>query len=254
MDVVFFLKDYPSQKVHDLPWPGPVKLVGLDPPQSLMCGGADPRCSTAYSNMWNWLGGKQGVMPTLIAKYAPGATRVAFLGFSAAHGFLNPLLNNDADRAMIDAVILMDASFGGGKSGYVKAVKDAAQGKMLLATPTAFTGGDDSWQVVWEQAQQELGMQAEPYPVQAPMAQPSGGSFRLGKSAFYLRYVDPNNPKSGELPHWEMGKATAPMLEGYLIPYWRGELGGSDIPWAAIAGVALAAGGLGAAYYIWSRR
>ena len=251
--VVFFLKDYPSQAVQSLPWPEPVKLIGLDPPQSLMCGGVDPRCSTAYSNMWSWLGGSQGVMPTLLAKYAPDATRVAFLGFSAAHGFLNPLLNNDADRAMIDAVILMDASFGGGKSGYVKAVKDAAQGKMLLATPTAFTGGDDSWQAVWQQAQQELGMQAELYPARAPMPQPSGGSYRLGELAFYLRYANPQNPKTGEMPHWEMGKATPWMLEAYLIPYWSGELRGG-LPWGMIAGAALAVGGAAAAYHIWRSR
>jgi hypothetical protein len=189
-------------------------------------------------------------MPTLLAKYAPDATRVAFVGFSAAHGFLNPLLNNDSDRAMIDAVILMDASFGGGKGGYVKAVKDAALGKMLLASPTAFTGGDDSWQAVWHQAQQELGMQDEPYAARPPMPEPSGGAYRLGELAFYLRYVNPQNPQTGELPHWEMGKATPWMLQAYLIPYWRGELAKGAIPWSTLGGIALAVGGAVAAYYI----
>lgn len=254
-DVVFFLKAYPSKEIQALPW-GDVKLIGVDPPPNLMCEGKDPRCSTAYSNMWQWLKDADGrVLPNFLAHYAKGIEvgRIAFVGFSAAHGFLNPLTDNDADRADIDALILMDASFGGGKTGYRKYVVDAAKGTKLFATTTAFTGGDTSFSVVWAEAEDELGMPSVLEEAKPPMPQPSGGSYRLGELAYYLRYVDPNNPKSGELPHWEMGKVIAPMLEAYLIPYWRGDLrGGGAWKAAAWAGALVAMGYLG--YRLWRTR
>jgi len=248
-DVVFFLKSFPDTRVKALGWGSNVKLIGVDPPASLMCGGSDPRCSTAYSNLWNWLKGADGrVLPNFLAHFAPGISvgRVAFVGFSAAHGFLNPLANNDADRADIDAYVLLDSSFGGGKTGYVKFVEDAARGERLFVTTTSNTGGDDSFKDVWAKAQQELEENAKQVSARAPMPEPSGGTWKLGDLAFYLRYVDAKN--GSELPHWEMNKVLPAVLDAYLISYWNGRLGG--IPWGLVGGVALAAGGAYAALRI----
>ena len=247
-DVIFFLKSTPGKSAQ-LPWPDPnTKLIGLDP-GSLSCTGVDRLCSTAYSRMWSTYGGPQGrFVETMLKKHGvtnPG--RVAFVGYSASHGLLNPLANNDADRARISAYVLLDASFGGGKSGYVKFVKDAAQNKRMLVTTTSNTGGDDSWGPVWDQAEAELGEESRATEARAPVPQPSGGAWQLGKLAYYLRYVDQKG--NTELPHWEMGKVQTPLVQAYLLAYWQGKLGG--FPWGKALGAAIAAGGLYYGYRAW---
>jgi hypothetical protein len=244
-DVVFFLKS-PVPKGASAILPG-AKLIAIDPPASLMCGGSDPRCSTAYSNMWQWLRGSDGrVMPNLLAKYAPGISvnRVAFVGFSAAHGFLNPLTNNDADREAISALLLLDATFGGGKSGYVKFVEDAARGERLLVTTTSNTGGDESWKPVWKEASVRVGDTSEPVSARSPMPEPSGGVWRLGQDAYYYRFVDAKGQT--ELPHWEMHHITNAVLEAHLAPYW------SAVRWPMIVGGAIAVAGAAAAWRIYN--
>lgn len=210
MDGVFFLKAMPSKL------PSGMKGIALDPPAlGISCSGVDPRCSTAYSQMWQHFGGSSGVVKNLRKLYGIDG-RVAFVGFSAAHGFLNPLLNNDQDRADTSAVILMDATFGGGKDGYVKAAKDAMVNKLLLVTTTSNTGGDASWkQFVWDLAK-PLAVATTAVP---PMPVPSGGVKKAGQ-LWYYRYVD---AKGGtELPHWEMGKILPNVVQAHLIPYWSG--------------------------------
>lgn len=244
-DLVFFLKEY--GKGSDLHWPGPVKLIAVDPTE-WFCGGADKRCSTAYTNMHAAYAAAGGgnALPAFVERYARGVTdvgRIAFLGFSAAHGFLNPLLANPSDRAGVSAVLLLDATFGGGKTGYKAAALDAAHGKMLLATTTSNSGGDDGWRLVWDTTMQAYG---DPKRIEAPppMPEPSGGCWKLGKLLYYYRYVDARG--GSEFPHAVVtgGQAelTVPLLQGMLIPYWDGQLGG--IPWAPIAaaGIALAGG------------
>ena len=176
-----------------------------------MCGGVDPRCSTAYSCLWS----STGSLAAFLAKYAPGPVdRVAFAGFSAAHGFLNPLMHSAADRAGVSALILFDASFGGGKTGYEKAVEDAANGKMLLVATTGVTGGDASWSPVWKAAEDSLHRQGTTVtaPTNLPVA-PEAAQ-RLG-DAWYLRY-------GSALPHQNTGKIMPAVLQDYLIPWWRG--------------------------------
>lgn len=240
-DIVFFLKEY--GKGSDLHWPGPVKLIAVDPSE-WFCGGTDPRCSTAYTNMHSSFAAAGGgrALPGFVARYAknvPDVGRIAFVGHSAAHGFLDPLLANSADRSAISAVLLLDATFGGGKSGYKAAALDAAHGKMLLATTTANTGGDTSWRLVWDATVAAYG---DPKRIKAPppMLEPSGGAWQLGKLLYYYRYVDAKG--GSELPHWEMGKATVPLLQAMLIPYWEGKLGGGSWAPYAAAGIALAGG------------
>jgi hypothetical protein len=81
MDGLFYLKT--SSVKGLLP---DAKHVVLDPvAMGLGCGGEDAYCSTAYSQMWSALGGAGNVIPTLKKKY--GVTgKIAFVGFSAAHG------------------------------------------------------------------------------------------------------------------------------------------------------------------------
>lgn len=238
-DVIFFLKDMPRQSILDMPWRSPVKLIGVEPPRGV-CGGSDPRCSSAYSALWQQLRGPDGrAMPGFLNRYARGVDvgRVAFVGFSAAHGFLNPLANNDADRSMVDAYVLMDASFGGGKTGYEKFLADAAAGQRMLATVTSNTGGDESWRAVWEAlAPYNAVSQISPRNMPAP----DGGAWRMGAAAYYLRYVNPSNQQSS-LRHWEMGPYTPVMVGDYLLPWWNSlgalELGGLML---AAAGVYVA--------------
>ena len=252
-DVVFFLKTWGTAATKALPWPGPVRLIGIDPPAGCMCGGADKLCSTAYSCLWQSVRGADGrALPGFLARYAKGVQvgRVAFVGFSAAHGFLNPLLNNDADRAGISAVVMMDTCFGGGKTGFQKALRDAAAGRMLYATMTSHDGSP------WKSASDlqsgtfcfeknvlgPTGLAAKPVQPRAPAPTPSGGAFQIGELGYWLRFADASGHT--ELPHYKI-KTTHQdmMLAAYLIPYWKGELTGFSWRWVvvgALAGAALA--------------
>lgn len=227
MDVVFFLKAFPDQAIKALPWPGDVRLVGLEPPLNV-CGGTDPRCSSAYAALWQAWGGREGrFVETALRRHGlEGAERVAFVGFSAAHGLLNPLCLRETDR--IDALLLADASFGGGKDGYLKYLLSAARGERLFAAITGDTGGDESLMAAWDRAADELGEEPEPVEVRGGLPEPRGGAWRLGDLAFAVRYV-PGDPGTR---HWEMGPLLPDFLDGYLVPYWRGSLGGW--PWLEI--------------------
>jgi len=247
LNLVFFLKAMATNAVRALPWPSGTSFVELDP-GPLGCTGEDRLCSSAYTRLWQSFQDSNGeAMPGLIRRYGGGdpSPRVAFVGFSAAHGFLNPIATNDADRSKIDAFILMDATFGGGKNGYAKFGAEAARGERLLATTTSNTGGDDGWQMVWQNVLAQTGKSPSRVSARPPMPEPSGGTYRLGSSLYWLRFV---NAQGGtELAHWNMGNVLSPMLEAYLIPYWKGQL---SFPWMHAA---LGAAAVGAAYYAYDR-
>lgn len=250
-DVIFFLKTFPTSATKSLAWPGPVKLIGIDPPAGCMCGGADKLCSSAYSCLWQSCRTPDGrALPAFLARYAKGVQvgRVAFVGFSAAHGFLNPLLNNDADRAQVSAVIMMDTCFGGGKTGFQKALRDAASGKMLYATLTSHDGAP------WKNASDlqsgtfcfernvllPSGLQARATEPRPPAPRPSGGAFQIGDLGFWLKFADASG--KSELPHYQIKTSHQDMmLSAYLIPYWKGELSGFNWKWVALGAVAGAA-------------
>jgi hypothetical protein len=228
VDVVFFLKAFAGPAVQELPWPGDVRLIGLEPPLGV-CGGTDPRCSSAYSALWQAWGGRDGrFIETALAKHGvEAAERVAFVGFSASHGLLNPLCLREGER--IDALLLADASFGGGKDGYVDYVIRAARGERLFATITGDTGGDESFMAVWDRAADELGEAPEVAEVRGGLPDPAGGSWRLGELAYAIRYV-PGQPGT---KHWEMGGLLPAFVDGYLVDYWAGGLG-RPWPWLEI--------------------
>jgi hypothetical protein len=246
-----------SKAEQALPWPGPVKLVGLDPVAlGLGCGGADAYCSTSFSKLWSAFRGPDGsVMDRLIGKYAPGVEvgRVAFLGFSAAHGFLNPMLNNDRDRARTSAVVMMDTCFGSGKTGFIKALQDAAAGRLLYATftshpPGAKFGSAGVLQSGTECFEQQVltpsGLHAERVAARPPMFEPKGGAWQIGDLGFWLRGTD--NAGTVDVAHYNLSSVQQrAMIEAYLLPYWRGELGSALPTWAyaLIAAAAVAGGG-----------
>lgn len=216
----------------------------------------------------------QGAMPAFLATYAKGLDvgRVAFLGHSAAHGFLAPLLDNDRDRARVDAVLLLDATFGGGKGGYVKMGVDAVAGRKLFVTTTANTGGDCSrasyqdvlppaacvppgavggWVPVWNKVLAATGATPKRIKTLPPMPEPSGGVTKLGDALYWWRFV--NATGGSELPHWEQGKVTDKLVQATLQPWWNGELAGGGLPaWMFAAGAAVVVGG--AAYWAMNRR
>ncbi len=238
-DAVFFLKAGAPSNL-----PPNTKAVVLDPPAyGFSCGGADKLCSTAYSQLWQHLG--PGAVKKLRAQYGVDG-RVAFVGFSAAHGFLNPLLNSDQDRADVSAVFLLDSTFGGGKDGYVKAAKDAAAGKLQLVSVTsdkgttdALNNGDYAWR---EFVLKPAGLALAPASPVPPMPKPGGGVLRAGE-LWYYRYKD------AELTHTSMGKVLSPVLQAHL---WKTGAGKKPTPWGLILGAVGLAAGVG--YFLWTRK
>lgn len=233
MDGIFFLKAGVPKGL-----PSSVKGVALDPvAMGFACGGADKYCSTAYSGMWQALGGPQGqVIPTLRKKYGIDG-KVAFVSFSAGHGFMNPLLTRETP----DAVVLLDSTFGGGKTGYVRAAQAAASGGPLLASVTsdkgttdALSNGDYAWR---EFVLKPSGLSPEPASTLSPMPQPSEGSFSQG-NLYYYRY------SHAELPHTSMGKLLTPAVQAFVLPYFSGTLGARKFSkwWWFLGGVAVFGG------------
>lgn len=260
-DLVFFLKDYPDPKLlTELDWPDETKLIGIGP---------GDLSSTAFSSLAASLKDADGrILPNLLEKYAPGVTpgRIAFVGFSAAFGLLDPLARHPEDRAAISAYLLLDATFDGfgakhGKPGYVEFGRDAARGERLLVTTTANTAtwnaaegkaahltGNESWSLVWADLEAE-GFSERDIAPREPMPAPDGGAHQLGSLLFWYEYVKDNG--ESQVAHQDMGKLRRPLLEAYLIPYWRGELGsnmGTLIAYAMIGGLVVAG------YRWWKKR
>ena len=222
-DVVFFLKSVASKSLYDLAWPNEVSLVAVDPPESLMCSGTDPRCSSAYSRMYTSLKDADGrVLPNFVKKYYGTSLdqvgHIVFLGFSAAHGFLNPLARVQADRERISAYLLLDATFGGGKDAYAAFLRDAAAGERLLVSPTSNSGGSADFEKVVLASEIPLVQ----VPAREPMPEASGGVYQLGMFGFWYRFM--NATGGTEILHGQMPKLIRPMLEAYLVPYLRGDL------------------------------
>lgn len=211
-DVLFFLKAFPPK----VEWPSDAKAIVLDPPEK--CGGADPLCSSAYSRLAASLKDADGrIIPNLLKRHKVEGSTPSFVGFSAAHGFLNPLLGNAADRAAIKAVILMDATFGGGKTGYVAAAQDASHGKPLLVSVTSDKGstdplsnGDFAWREYVLKPAGLLNMPpTSPVP---PMPNPSEGVFKQS-NLWYYRYAH------AQYAHQNLGQLMKPVVEAHLLPY-----------------------------------
>lgn len=245
-DVVFFLKAMPNQAMRDLPWPKETKLIPLSPNVSGEPNGAH------YAQLAASLKDADGrILPNLLSKYAKGidVERVAFVGFSAAHGFLDPYARNDADREATSAYLLFDATFDGfgskhGKPGYVAFARDAAAGERLMVTTTANSAtwdpvakkathltGNESWQLVWNDLLAEGWLAADDVGPRGDMPAADGGVHRIN-DLYWYEYVRADG--SSQIAHTEMGKLILPMLSAHLIPYWSG----GRAPFLVIGGAA----------------
>ena len=223
-DLVLFVKATP--KGQELPWPRPTELRDVDLPAEFRCAGADPLCSSGYRKYVESLRDSAGrALPNLLARVAPGVDpdRVAFVGFSAAHGLLDALAVHPEDRERISAYLLLDATFASlgatsTKPGYVALGKDAARGDALLVSATSDAGGvdfmaaDEAFALVWR----DIG-ESRDAPVLDPMPVPARGPFQIGDGAFWYDY-------GGMLGHGEIGQLAEPMMEAYLLPHWSGTL------------------------------
>lgn len=247
-DAVFFLK----AAAPKISWPSGVKLITLDPSQ-FSCGGADAYCSTAYSSLYGSLKDGSGrVTPTLRKKHSVDG-KIVFVSFSAGLGFMNPLLNNDADRADTAGVVLMDSTFGsGGYSGYQKAATEAAGGAFNLVTVTSDKGTTDSssnGDYAWRNAVlKPTGLLAMPQAAAVPPMPESGeGVFHQG-SLWYYRYKD------AEYAHQNLGKLLAPVSTAHVLPMLSGAgvgpSGATKTSPLLVAGGIAAAVGLG----LWASR
>lgn len=218
-DVLFFLKSVPTQALRDLPWPRPTKFISVDPDLSI-CDGIDPRCSTAYVALWNRYGSLQRFIDAWTSSIE-NVGRVGFVAFSAAHGFLDPALRSPEDRALVDALILLDASFGlAEKPGYIDALEDSADnGRPLIVSTTSNSGGTESWEIQWAAAGLPLDPNA---PAEAPVPEPGGGVAEEG-GAVWLNWTNPDG--GTDLIHPRQHEILEALAEAYLIPYWTtGEL------------------------------
>lgn len=250
MDAVFFLKSYPTRSVREIRFPNETRLVVIDPP------GSGEATSGAFAGLYASLRDSDGrVVPNLLRRYLKGdadrVRRVAFLGFSAAHGFLSPLASVDADRRLISAYILIDATFNAsgsteGKPGYVKFGVDAARGERLMLSLTSNTGhghltGNESWKLVWKDVRARTWRWSWPGRCRRPLPCPVGGVHTLGDDLYWYEYVHADGKP--QILHWEMGPLIRPALEAYLVPYWEGRVG---LSWSRIAGYAAASAAMAA--------
>jgi len=250
-DLVFYIKGSKQADMDRIAWPSATKVIPVYE--------GDP--STLYSALASNLRDTNGrILPNFLSRYARGITpgRIAFAGFSAAHGFLNPLLAQAEDRAAISAVLLMDATFDGfgakhGKSGYVAFGKEAAAGRKLLFTSTANTAtwdpvnhrathltGSESFRLVWDDVAAATGKSASEADVRPPLPAPVGGAYRMG-NLFWYRYVNPDS--TSQIDHVHQEGLAGEAMAAYLAPYWAGQLGG--FPWglAAVLGAVATATG-----------
>lgn len=198
------------------------------------------------------------ILPTLVQRYAPGVEidKIAFAAYSAGHGLLNKLGDNDADRPHIDAMILSDATFNAfstpAKRGYVKYGIDAAAGNCLFVSTTANTTGGthmtgrDSWQLVWDAVSEQTGSWSRQVSPRAPVPEASGGWWKMGSKLYWGSYTQPNSPptQGNDLTHEQHHDLAPAVWQAYLAPFFAGRLG---VPWWAIASAGLAAG-LGGAW------
>lgn len=214
-----------------------------------------------FSRLAEQLRGRDGrILPTLLARYAPGIRprKIALCAYSAGHGLLNKVFQVREDLARVDACVLNDATFDGfgsrGKDGYVAFGMEAARGKKLMVSTTANTSdgthltGRDSWKLVWKRVARATGKRPRRTGVEAPMPRPSGGAWRLGSRFYWYDYADASG--RSDISHGAHHDLAPETWEAYLAPY----LGGSVVPWGAIAGLTFAAGGSYAAWRIYRRR
>jgi hypothetical protein len=210
--------------------------------------------SSYFSNLAEQLRAPDGrILPGLVRRYAGSLDidKLALAAYSAGHGLLNKIADNDADRQAVDAMVLSDATFNafntGPKSGYVKFGVDAARGNRLFVATTANTTsgghmtGRDSFQLVWDEVDKATWSRTRVVPPRRPVPEPSGGWHRMG-SLFY--WGDYWSGATNDISHEAHHHLAPAVWQAYLAPYLAGRLTVPGWAWGALGALAAAGGAL----------
>lgn len=187
------------------------------------------------------------ILPSLLARYAPGVTpgNIALAAFSAGYGMVDPILQHPEDRKAVTAVILSDALFSQGspttgtggvpKPGIAAFGAEAIDGgKLLVATTANSTDGShltgrQSWLVTQAEAARLAGggTPSETRP-RAPVPAAPGGWWQTGSALYWGDYTQPGSgPNAGDkFTHAEHDTALgAAVWQAYLAPWLAGSRG-----------------------------
>lgn len=205
--------------------------------------------STHFSTLAESLRGPDGrILPGLIRRFGPRNVpepeKIVLGAYSAGWGLLEKVARVDADRKRISAYMLSDAVFGSGKPGYAKFAADAARGRRLMVATTAHTtpghypSGRESWEMVWQAAQQATGRRpraVRPPPIVPPA---SGGWSKLGSACYWGDYTKPGSERNqgNDFTHEQHHYLAPEVWQAYLAPW----LAGLGIPWMYLLGGAAA--------------
>lgn len=208
--------------------------------------------SSYFSNLAEQLRSSDGrILPGLVQRYARGIDidKIALAAYSAGHGLLNKIADNDEDRQAIDAMVLSDATFNAfntaAKSGYVKFGVDAVKGERLFVSTTANTTdgshmtGRDSFQLVWDAVDRETWARNRQVSPRKPAPDASGGWHRMGSRFYWGDYF---SASGNDLSHGDHHTVAPAVWQAYLAPYLAGRLGIPGWAWA-LGGAATALGG-----------
>lgn len=237
---------------ENIEWDRPTKVVPIP-----MAG------SSAFQGLAMSLKRHGRILPTLLERYVQMSRdeidKLALCSYSAGWGLLNEVFQIDEDRAGVDACVLNDSAFGGPLRGHELFAADAIRNrKMMVVTNTnnAANANLGIMKTARETVEEMLGGAQElsgalfgfsKARARAPLTQPSGGAWRLGRCV-WLDYVSPGSQSNtgNDYTHAEHHDLAAPTWEAYLAPYFAGRI--FNPTWKYILGAAAVAGGGYAAY------
>lgn len=219
--------------------------------------------SSYFASLGNQFKDAEGrILPALLRRYTPrdvGALDHVVMGaYSAGWALLNKVAAINADRERLSAMMLSDAVFGGGKTGYEKFAVDAARGQRLMVATTAHTtpghypSGRESWEMVWQAAERQTGKRARDVKAPPPVPPASGGWRRLGSSLYWGDYTVPGSKRNegNDISHEQHHYLAPEIWQAYLAPYLAGQ---GAIPWWPIAAGAVAGAAAGYAAHTLTR-
>jgi hypothetical protein len=195
------------------------------------------------------------ILPGLLRRYTPRdiahVDKVALAAYSAGWGLLDQVGRSPEDRERLSAMILSDACFGGGKRGYEAFAPLAAAGDKLMVattahtTPGSYPSGRESWEMVWQAAEEATGKRTRLVSPKQPVPPASGGWKQLGSRLLWGDYTEPGSKRNqgNDLSHADHHWLAPEVWQAYLAPW----LAGRTVPWFEVgAGLAVgAAAGVG---------